>query len=634
MKAGVKHFGLLLIGLLFAFQLTAGWETSAIPEHLTKDANNVVRLYEVHIEMINSRKLRITREFVVTVLNEDGRDAALLVIHYDKQSSISGFDGELFDRNGKRTKRLRIRDLYDRSNVGGFSLYEDNRIKMFRPTISQYPYTVRYKYTVTYNHTAVNPRFRPVWRYKQSVQQAVLVYETPQELGMNHKTFNMEGPENTIVKNKSVYTWKIDDVQAFLHEPYSPPVEEIFPMVLLSPMVVAYNAYEGSAATWEDYGAWVAALNAERQQLPATTIEMLKRMVSTAETAGEKAAILYEYLQGRTRYVNISIGIGGVQPIEASTVDRVGYGDCKALSNYMMAMLQAVDVDAYYTLINSGRNKYSLHAEVPGTEFNHAILCVPDGNDTIWLECTSQQIPFGYIGRGNHNRPVLLITEEGGKMARTKSYFSHNRKTSTAHIQLDAVGNGKANISMKSEGLYYGDMIGFDLLTVSEQEKWIYSNHSFPNYHINGHSIENTKERLPSFTLNMDISLRSYARSTANRLFVPLDLLRNSPSQPRRVSGRKTPFVINNPYQLADTIVFTIPEGYTLESSIADIAIDNDFGSYQASVELVDNRVVYTRRLEMRNGKYPANDYAAFAEFLSTIATSDKRQLVFRKSDD
>ncbi len=38
-------------------------------------------------------------------------------------------------------------------------------------------------------------------------------------------------------------------------------------------------------------------------------------------------------MQGKTHYISIQVGIGGYQPFLASDVDRLNYGDCKALVN-------------------------------------------------------------------------------------------------------------------------------------------------------------------------------------------------------------------------------------------------------------------------------------------------------------
>jgi hypothetical protein len=608
------------------------WDVKNIAPELLKDAHSVIRQKHKTYEFVSVDKVIVQIEFVVTVLNDKADDAAVLVIHYDEQSKVGKFKGAMYDKHGKQTKRLKNSDLYDRSNVAGYSLYEDNRVKIYRPASSQYPYTVSYSYQLVFNHTAISPRFLPVDQYRQSVESARLNILLHDGYEINYKAFNAADPKQETIKNGISLQWDFNQLPAVKSEAYSPPVEDIFPIIYFMPHHFAYDFYEGSNASWEDFGNWIALLNQGRQQLPNETIGYLKTLVADAATDREKAAILYEYMQKRTRYVNITLGIGGQQPIPANTIDRVGYGDCKALSNYMHAMLKAVGVDSYYTLINSGKNKYGLHEDLPGAQFNHVILCVPEENDTLWLECTSQQIPFGYIGRGNHNRPVLLITDECGVLGKTPQYgMDENRKTTTASVILLANGNGQAQIEIVSEGLFYSDIYGLESLPATDQERWIYRNFSFPNYHINKHEIENQKEVLPAFALHLDIDLRAYARSSTNRLFIPLNLTRGQLKQPERIKNRQHPFVIYNAYNYNDTIIYSLPEGFEIESGLQGFTLKDDFGMYDAEVEQIDNKLIYTRKLQLFSGRFDAKDYDRFVEFMGAIVSADNRQVVLKK---
>jgi hypothetical protein len=58
-------------------------------------------------------------------------------------------------------------------------------------------------------------------------------------------------------------------------------------------------------------------------------------------------------------FVSIQVGIGGWKPIQP-LVDRLGYGDCKALTNYTKALLAAVDVPSYNVVLygDSTKKKY------------------------------------------------------------------------------------------------------------------------------------------------------------------------------------------------------------------------------------------------------------------------------------
>jgi hypothetical protein len=105
-------------------------------------------------------------------------------------------------------------------------------------------------------------------------------------------------------------------------------------------------------------------------------------------------------------------------------VDKLGYGDCKALTYYTKSLMDVVEIPSFYTIVNAGISKKNIEKEVVSVQGNHAFLCLPQEKDTIWLECTSQKVPFGFKNSFTDDRDVLAITPIGGKI------FSHKHKSS------------------------------------------------------------------------------------------------------------------------------------------------------------------------------------------------------------
>src|SRR3546814_3268646 len=129
------------------------------------------------------------------------------------------------------------------------------------------------------------------------------------------------------------------------------------------------------------------------------------------------------------------------------------------LANYTQALLEVVGIPSVYTEVNAGDHQRSYLPDFASFgQGNHIILCVPLDGDTTWLECTSKETPFGYLGTFTADRNVLMITPEGGKITRTPS-LKHSAKRRNAVFTLEE--NGSANIQLETRftGAFFFDLL-------------------------------------------------------------------------------------------------------------------------------------------------------------------------------
>ena len=145
--------------------------------------------------------------------------------------------------------------------------------------------------------------------------------------------------------------------------------------------------------------------------LSESTINEIQELVKNENSKIDKAKKIYQYVQDKVRYISVQVGIGGWKPFNASEVDKSSYGDCKALTNYTMSLLKAANIKSNYSLVYAGNSQRNIEGDFTSIQGNHVILNIPqDTKEDIWLECTSQKMPFGFIGDFTDNRDVLVIS--------------------------------------------------------------------------------------------------------------------------------------------------------------------------------------------------------------------------------
>ncbi len=626
----------LIIGLYLFLSVIRGfagdpvYPAFLIPDSLKENANAVIRNNEVILDIASGSNATYTETLAITILNSRGDEYSEFTGFYDKQRKIGSVSIKIYDALGTLIEKVKNKEIRDYSAISGFSLYEDNRVQYYKPTVRRYPYTAVITYQIHYDGYIQFPYWQPQIASDVSIEKASFILKMPEDNAVKCITRNMcSHPEAKEEGRQQVYTWHQEGVKAFQAEFLQPYMKEVLPVVHVAPLEFSFEGRKGNMKTWKDLGLWIGSLLDGLQELPEETQVKMQELVAGSADTIEMVRRIYDYMQEHTRYVSIQLGIGGFQPFDAKTVDRVGYGDCKALTNYTRALLQSVGIRSVYTIVRAGSSASRIIPDFPAQQFNHVILAVPVRKDTLWLECTNQDIPFGYLGDATDDRWALAITSDGGQLVRTRQYApDSNCILSGGRIVVDANGNADAHFDVCFSGLQYAQIFNFIHSDADTRKKWIYENLYIPNSRISYSTVDDHPATDPSATLSVAFELEKFGVKSGKRMFITLNPLNAFPDIPAREEKRKYDICIRQSFTHTDSIVFLLPEGYEIEYLPARVELSSDFGEYSSALEQKNGQVVFRRYLKVKGGRYPASDYPNLYDFYKTIIRADKAKLV------
>lgn len=605
---------------------------------LIKDADAVVRVDETVWEIKSQAEAIMKSRLVVTVLNEKGEEEhGELRVRYDKFTRITDISGNIYDATGKQVKKLRNSEIEDYGYGGGGDNISDARVKLasFGKKSYAYPYTIEYVYEVRDRNMMSYPGWTPDQKEGSAVELSVYRILAPSGFKFRYKEYN---GAPAVVKSKTadgsdIYEWSQKDQPARkLTDLYQLPAIERSPMVMVAPSDFEVQDYKGNFNSWEDLGKFYGALNAGRDVLPASVIGEVKALTKSARSEREKAELIYKWMQSKSRYVSIQLGIGGWQTIDAATVASTGYGDCKALTNFTLAALRSVGINCYAALIKAGDEEV-IKPDFPSNQFNHAIACALVGKDTLWLECTSQLVKPNFMGTFTGGRHALLVTPEGGKLVRTPDYKpAQNTRDSHTIVKLEASGDGMVEVKALYTGLQQETRASvMQTGTKEEQKKWLLNHINLPSLDLQRFEWIAGQDKDPSVTEKLTLNVRNCATKTGTRLFIKPSLL-SRPFELPATTERTTDFYLPvSEYNFTDldTVSYEVPANYKLETTLPAFQISSGFGSYELKTSYENNKLICARKVVMNGGRYASKDFAAWVDFLKKIRKADRAQVVF-----
>jgi hypothetical protein len=612
-------------------QTSPDYDAALIPDSLKTNAHVVLRESEENFTVFSPSKATNKVHKVVTVLDEQGKSELMFYVWSFSFVKLDDASINVYDAKGTPIQHIKERQMTEEGY--GEGLIDDAQVTYFSVAAPAYPITLEINYTVNYKGLEKYPSF-VLDNTERSIQQSSYILTIPKSMNVRYQDprLTVQPQVSDSDKASRIYTWKVSGIKAVSDQAWS--ASNIVPQVYIAPTQFEMGGLAGQMSTWREYGQWIYDLNKETFALPDASKQFYKDMVAGAVSDRDKARIIYSYLQKNFRYVSIQLGIGGLRSFPATFTEKKKYEDCKALSTYMSACLDAVGVKSYTALINAGSREAPVDAAFPHDGFDHVILCIPQPKDSIWLECTSKYTDFGVLGDFTENRYALLITEKGGVLVHTPSSSSYENRTFTyTTVHLAADGSGKADISHTAEGDIKFDEVGkLYEETHDKQKRFLVDDMEFiqpDDFSVALKQIDSpvlksqfqmTFEKIPEFTSGdkMFLNPRLYH---IWQLRIPED------------SSRTNDFYFERPFETADTTCYQLPEGYVVDNLPKGKTFSCPYASYISTYWYdASQKAVFTYgRLVLKNREIRAKDYTAVRKFFSDVTEDETEKIVITK---
>lgn len=558
------------------------------------------------------------------IISEKGNSHGLYRQFIDRFTKLTDISLDVYDKNGQRVKKMRRSDGHE---FGFNESYEisDGKVFVLDPDYKEYPYTIEVKSTIKLNGFTSLPVWVPRSYFNVSVAEANFTIVYPENLLIKFKEENITGQQSN-EQGKIIRRYMVKDLPAVQSRIRYKDFYKDQIKVFVCPENFQLDGVSGSNRSWQDFGEWFLKLNSD----PYVLSENTKSFINSIDKTNKPLLVekIYEYMQDRTRYVSIQLGIGGFKSLPTADVEKYGYGDCKALSTYTKNMLDYAGIKSNYVLVKAGEDVPELLSDFPSSQFNHVYIGVPLDRDTIYLECTSQINPVNHTGTFTDDRYVLWIEKGKSSLIRSRIYqHTANVRTSKIHVELDKEGNSMLKYSVDNQGIFFDEVMLYKMAPTDYVKRYNEGKFDFDNFTIKDFKYNQQSRNVPFFTAQFVIEVSNFAKLVNGKLILSTHTL--SPAHKYVDSDElMNYFYVPRAITLIDEITVSIPENFWIGNLPQPEKIVSLYGSFETSIEANSNTLIIKKTLVLKKGNYTKDGHIAFKQFYDQVDKSQKRKLI------
>lgn len=450
------------------------------------------------------------------------------------------------------------------------------------------------------------------------------------------------------------FTVNLTNIPAIKDEPLMPPDEAVAGRLQVRFNPASTPKHGLFFSDWKDMGLWYESLSSERRQPDETVRARANELISGVTDLKARIEKLASFVQQEIRYVSIQIGIGGYQPHRASEILANRYGDCKDKATLLAALLEAVNVDSYFLIVNILPKVVKENSPVSLFCFNHAVLAiklpdeklyesspaaveVPGVGRLLVFDPTMPHTPMGHLPFYLQNNFGLLVAGESSRLIAFPGFSSENPQLiRRGRFVLSTDGALAGEVCETISGVQ-AELLRLKLRDVSERERrkemeklltdsvgsFVLEKYDYLNLNHPDKNLELRYRFRSSNYLNRTGNVFSF-RPNVLALLESYDILKQK-------GERKHPVLMAGMVNGRDELEIALPEGYTVEVLPPPIELSNGFAEYRSYLELEGGILKLTRQFAIKEDYLPPERFNEAVEIFRLISGEERRRLLLKK---
>lgn len=633
---------IILLIIFFSGLLLRGNEhkmvSDAVMDSLVAEADAVVISEKIVVKILDENDLEFRVRRKIRINNKDGKKAiGTIIIGESDFHSVSDIEAVLKNLDGEIIKELEDEDILESSMISDYYSYNNEKVKYFELFHDRYPYTIDYSFRIQYETHFFWPDWYPQWSIPNLESSYTVILE--KDVIFKYYTIGIDiEPKEMQINSSPAKLWQIQNIPPREIELYMRPEDKRNMAVLFSPISFQLGSSRGSFESWDDMAKWYRELAVDKYELNEKTKQIVLDLVKDIEDPYDKIRILYKYMGDKTHYVAKSPGLDGWRPHTAESAHNNGYGDCKDLSTLMVAMLNVSGIKAYPALALT-RSDGAVLRDFPSNQFNHCITFVPLKDDTLWLECTADNLDIEDMPYTIEDINALVIKEDRGELIRTPIAPAKSNIWSSI-IRGELTQNGSVSVSSRIEttGKQKNTFKSIFKNYKPDEERIklqkMFSRH-LPNLTLNDYKLTRPEKIGQPLTLDYNGEFSKAFSMTKKRIFLNPNVYNRETSDDLPDEDdeiRDYPIHFSYPYMDADTVYLDLKQLYKLESAPDALLLEEPFARYSMNYRFENGVLFYVRFIEYRTNLIPKDQYSAFVKFMKKVIKTDKSKFVFKRS--